>query len=123
MQVSIASLRQPTFKSQFSKARKPGQVIDDYLTSELDARIEYLRRKIRIAAKAARADHAGADWLFFGSSRITGKDALDLHEKELAISVTVRHSLDDLYSIVYPFQLAGVHRPANPAHDASPVNF
>lgn len=65
MQVSIASLRQPTFKSQISKARKPGQVIDDYLTSELDARIEYLRRKIRIAAKAARADHAGADWLFF----------------------------------------------------------
>lgn len=58
-----------------------------------------------------------------GSSRITGKDALDLHEKELAISVTVRHSLDDLYSIVYPFQLTGVHRPANPAHDASPVNF
>jgi hypothetical protein len=59
--------------------------------------------------------------LFFGSSRITGKDALDLHEKELAIPVTVRHSLDDLYSIVYPFQLTGVHRPANPAHDAPPV--
>ncbi|WP_218829906.1 hypothetical protein, partial [Pseudomonas lundensis] len=29
--------------------------------------------------------------LFFGSSRITGKDVLDLHEKEFAIPVTVRH--------------------------------
>ncbi|WP_268989506.1 hypothetical protein, partial [Pseudomonas fluorescens] len=29
-----------------------------------------------------------------GSSRITGKDALDLHEKEFAIPVTVRHPLD-----------------------------
>ena len=36
-----------------------------------------------------------------GSSRITGKDALDLHEKEFAIPVTVRHPLDDLYSVVY----------------------
>ncbi|WP_231670520.1 hypothetical protein, partial [Pseudomonas mandelii] len=26
-----------------------------------------------------------------GSSRITGKDALDLHEKEFAIPVAVRH--------------------------------
>jgi hypothetical protein len=59
----------------------------------------------------------------FGSSRITGKDALDLHEKELAVSVTVRHPLDDLYSIVYSFQLTGVHRPANPAHDAPPVTL
>ena len=38
-----------------------------------------------------------------GSSRITGKDTLDLREKELAVSVAVRHPLDDLYSIVYPF--------------------
>jgi hypothetical protein len=60
---------------------------------------------------------------FFGSSRITGKDALDLHEKEFAIPVTVRHPFDDLYSIVYSFQLTGVHRPANPAHDAPPVTL
>ncbi|MBS5839191.1 MAG: hypothetical protein KID05_08465, partial [Pseudomonas sp.] len=32
-----------------------------------------------------------------GSSRITGKDALDLYEKEFAIPVTVRHPFDDLY--------------------------
>lgn len=59
--------------------------------------------------------------LFYGSSRITGKDALDLHEKEFAIPITVRHPLDDLYSIVYSFQLTRVHRPANPADDAPPV--
>ena len=58
-----------------------------------------------------------------GSSRITGKDALDLHEKEFAIPVTVRHPLDDLYSIVYSFQLPRVHRPANPADDAPPVTL
>ena len=58
-----------------------------------------------------------------GSSRITGKDALDLHEKELAIPVTVRHPFDDLYSIIYSFQLTGVHRPANPADDAPPVTL
>ena len=61
--------------------------------------------------------------VFFGSSRITGKDALDLHEKEFAIPVTVRHPLDDLYSIVYSFQLPRVHRPANPADDAPPVTL
>jgi hypothetical protein len=33
--------------------------------------------------------------LFFGSSRITGKDALGLHEKEFAVPVAVRHPLDD----------------------------
>ena len=62
-----------------------------------------------------------ATWDFFGSSRIAGKDALDLHEKEFAVPVTVRHSFDDLYSIVYSFQLTGVHWPAHPAHDAPPV--
>ena len=56
-----------------------------------------------------------------GSSRIAGKDALDLHEKEFAVPVTVRHSFDDLYSIVYSFQLTSVHWPAYPAHDAPPV--
>ena len=58
-----------------------------------------------------------------GSSRITGKDALDLHEKEFAVPVTVRHPLNDLYSIVYAFQLARVHWPANPADDAPPVTL
>jgi hypothetical protein len=52
-----------------------------------------------------------------GSTRITGKDAPDLHEKELAIPVTVHHPFDDLYSIFYLFQLTGVHRSVNAAQD------
>ncbi|MBV6825069.1 hypothetical protein [Pseudomonas sp. PD9R] len=65
MLVSIASLRQPTYKSQFSQLRIPGQSIDDYLASELEARVEHIRRKIKIAAKSAREDHEGAVCLFF----------------------------------------------------------
>lgn len=58
---------------------------------------------------------------FLGASRIAGKDALDLHEKELAIPVTIRPSLDNLFSIVFSFQLTGWHRPANPADDVAPA--
>lgn len=57
MLVSIASLRQPTFKSQLSQSRQPDQSIHDYLDDELVARAELVRRKIKIAAKAARDDH------------------------------------------------------------------
>lgn len=60
-------------------------------------------------------------WLFYGSLRVAGKDALDLHEKEFTIPVTVRHPFGHLYSIVYAFRLTGVHQPANPAHDAPPT--
>lgn len=59
----------------------------------------------------------------FGSLRITGKDALDLHEKELAVPVAIRHALDDFNSIVYPFQLPCMHRPPNSAHNPSPIAF
>ncbi len=65
MLLSIASLRQATFNPPFSQLRAPGQSITDYVISELDVRAEYVRRKIRIAAKAAAADHDGADCLFF----------------------------------------------------------
>jgi hypothetical protein len=65
MLLSIASLRQPTFNPQFSQLRAPGQSITDYVVSELDARVEFVRRKIRIAAKAAAADHDGSECLFF----------------------------------------------------------
>lgn len=65
MLLSIASLRQPTFNPQFSQLRAPGQSITDYMVSELDARVEFVRRKIRIAAKAAAADHEGSECLFF----------------------------------------------------------
>lgn len=65
MLLSIASLRQPTFNPQFSQLRAPGQSITDYMVSELDARAEFVRRKIRIAAKAAAADHDGSECLFF----------------------------------------------------------
>ncbi|EJM66730.1 hypothetical protein PMI29_02635 [Pseudomonas sp. GM49] len=65
MLVSIASLRQPTFKSQFSQPRLPGQSIRDYLDDELVARAELVRRKIKIAAKAAREDHGATACVFF----------------------------------------------------------
>ncbi|WP_273828193.1 hypothetical protein, partial [Pseudomonas sp. SBT1-2] len=61
---------------------------------------------LAIAAKRRSISHTASSLRFFasklaptencghkkGSSRITGKDALDLHEKEFAIPVTVRHS-------------------------------
>ena len=65
MFVSIASLRQPTFKSQLSQARPLGQSIGDYLDDELVARAELVRRKIKIAAKAAREDHGATACVFF----------------------------------------------------------
>lgn len=37
--------------------------------------------------------------LFYGSSRITWKDALDLLEKEFAIPASVRHPYEALYKI------------------------
>lgn len=65
MLVSIASLRQPTFKSQFSQPRPLDQSIRDYLDDELVARAELVRRKIKIAAKAAREDHGATACVFF----------------------------------------------------------
>ncbi|MVW88773.1 hypothetical protein [Pseudomonas sp. PB101] len=65
MFVSIASLRQPTFKSQFSQPRPHDQSIGDYLDDELVARAELVRRKIKIAAKAAREDHGASACVFF----------------------------------------------------------
>lgn len=65
MLLSIASLRQPTYMQKPFELRRPGQSITDYVTSELNARAEYVRRKIRIAAEAATKDHTGAGRLFF----------------------------------------------------------
>ncbi|UVM03831.1 hypothetical protein [Pseudomonas laurylsulfatiphila] len=65
MFVSIASLRQPTFRSQLSQSRPLGQSIRDYLDDELVARAELVRRKIKIAAKAAREDHGATACVFF----------------------------------------------------------
>ncbi|PYY72006.1 hypothetical protein CRX42_03240 [Pseudomonas jessenii] len=65
MFVSIASLRQPTFKSQLSQSRPHDQSIGDYLDDELVARAELVRRKIKIAAKAAREDHGATACVFF----------------------------------------------------------
>lgn len=65
MFVSIASLRQSTFKSQLSQPRPLGQSIHDYLDDELVARAELVRRKIKIAAKAAREDHGETACVFF----------------------------------------------------------
>ncbi|MHC8358061.1 hypothetical protein ACYZTL_23295 [Pseudomonas sp. LB3P81] len=65
MLINIASLRQPTFTPQFSNLRAPRQSITDYVTSELDARVSYVRRKLEIAALAARGRFPGAACLFF----------------------------------------------------------
>ncbi|VVN98083.1 hypothetical protein PS726_02420 [Pseudomonas fluorescens] len=65
MLVSIASLRQPTFTSPLSQPRQPDQTIHDYLDDELAVRAELVRRKIKIAAKAAREDHGGSACVFF----------------------------------------------------------
>lgn len=65
MLISIASLRQPTYTPQFSYLRTPRQSITDYLISELDIRAAYVRRKIEVAALAAREIHPDSACLFF----------------------------------------------------------
>ncbi|VVM46950.1 hypothetical protein PS662_00579 [Pseudomonas fluorescens] len=65
MLINIASLRQPTFTPQFSYLRAPRQSITDYVTSELDMRVAYVRRKLEVAALAAREKFPGAACLFF----------------------------------------------------------
>ncbi|SEN39588.1 hypothetical protein SAMN04487857_11584 [Pseudomonas sp. ok272] len=65
MLVSTASLRQPTFKVPNHRRRALEQSVVDYVKSECEVRAEYVRRKIMIAAKAAREDHDGSDCLFF----------------------------------------------------------
>ncbi|KII37947.1 MULTISPECIES: hypothetical protein [Pseudomonas] len=65
MLLSIASLRQPTFKSQLSHPRMPEQSILDYLDDELAERAYLVRRKIKNAAKAVREKHGEAACVFF----------------------------------------------------------
>lgn len=65
MLVSIASLRQPTFKSQLSHPRMPEQSILDYLDDELAERAYLVRRKIKIAARVAREEHGETACVFF----------------------------------------------------------
>jgi hypothetical protein len=65
MLLSIASLRQPTFKSQLSHPRMPEKSILDYLDDELAERAYLVRRKIKNAAKAAREKHGEAACIFF----------------------------------------------------------
>ena len=65
----------------------------------------------------------GARGVNLGSSRITGKVILDLHEKELAVPVTVGHPLDHLDPVVDSLQLPRVHRPTHPTQDAAPVSL
>lgn len=65
MLINIASLRQPTFTPQFSYLRTPRQSITEYVTSELDIRVANIRRKLEVAALAAREMHPGATCLFF----------------------------------------------------------
>ena len=58
-----------------------------------------------------------------GSSRITGKRGFDLQKEEVAIPVPVGHPLHHFDSVIDAFELAGMHRPAQPGCDASPVRL
>lgn len=65
MLVGIASLRHPTFDLNFSNVRAPRQSITDYVSSELDVRVDYVRRKLELAALAAREKYPESACLFF----------------------------------------------------------
>lgn len=58
---------------------------------------------------------------FYGSSRITRESGFYLQEEILAVPVALGHPFNHFDPVVDPFELAGVHRPAHPAKDASPV--
>lgn len=65
MYVAVASLRHPTFKMNFTNVRTPRQSITDYVVSELDIRVAYVRLKLELAALAARERYPDSACLFF----------------------------------------------------------
>lgn len=65
MLVTIASLQQPTFHSEFSWPRKPGQAIADYVVQELDRRVQFVSDRLDVAARAAMDRHPNSECLFF----------------------------------------------------------
>ncbi|KAF2390847.1 hypothetical protein [Pseudomonas frederiksbergensis] len=65
MLVTIASLQQPTFHSEFSLPRKPGQYMTEYVSQELYRRMQYVSGKLEVAAKAAIDQRPDSECLFF----------------------------------------------------------
>ncbi|MFJ2687653.1 hypothetical protein ACIOYV_28425 [Pseudomonas sp. NPDC087342] len=65
MLVTIASLQQPTFHSEFSLPRKPGQSMTEYVSQELYRRMQYVSGKLEVAAKAAIDQRPDSECLFF----------------------------------------------------------
>lgn len=65
MLVMIASLQQPTFHSEFSWSRKPGQTITDYVIQEIDRRVQFVSDRLETAAKTALEQRPESECLFF----------------------------------------------------------
>jgi hypothetical protein len=65
MLVTIASLQQPTFHSEFSLPRKPGQYMTEYVSQELYRRMQYVSGKLEVVAKAAIDQRPDSECLFF----------------------------------------------------------
>ncbi|MHC8318304.1 hypothetical protein [Pseudomonas sp. LB3P31] len=65
MLITIASLQQPTFNSEFSWPRKPDQSMTDYVSQELDRRVQFVSDRLDTAAQAAREQYPGSACLFF----------------------------------------------------------
>lgn len=65
MFVTIASLQQPTFHSEFSWPRKPGQSMTAYVSQELDRRTQFVSDRLEVAAKAALDLRPDSQCLFF----------------------------------------------------------
>ncbi|AXI62877.1 hypothetical protein DLD99_21130 [Pseudomonas kribbensis] len=53
MLITIVSLQQPTFHSEFSWARKAGQSMTDYVSQELDRRVQFVSDRLEMAARTA----------------------------------------------------------------------
>ena len=65
MFVTIASLQQPTFHSEFSWSRKPGQSIVSYVTQELDRRVQFVSDRLNLSAELTINDYVDSQCLFF----------------------------------------------------------
>ncbi|MBS9423024.1 hypothetical protein [Photorhabdus caribbeanensis] len=51
MKINVASIRQATFRSEFSLDRESGQSIQDYLSKEIERRIDLVRENILLASE------------------------------------------------------------------------
>ncbi|MGL6246485.1 hypothetical protein [Pseudomonas sp.] len=65
MLVTVASLQHPTFYSEFSWSRKPGQSMTAYVSQELDRRIQFVSDRLRVAAATVIDQCPNSHCLFF----------------------------------------------------------